>query len=148
MVCLQCVQKKLRLIIPTAWFSTASNKIQLIHRHNLSSNIKISIKDENKDNNNTLYENNYTIPSIEVNNTIDIYKIKNNSFIKNDNIIINKNILIENNCIPKPIYSKKKKKIRYQTLFDILEQREKYKINNQSTDENINKENLTNAKTK
>ncbi len=92
--------------------NSLSNKKQLIHRHNLSSNIKISIKDENKDNNNTLYENNYTIPSIEVNNTIDIYKIKNNSFIKNDNIIINKNILIKNNCIPKPIYSKKKKKIK------------------------------------
>ena len=136
--------------------NSLSNKKQLIHRHNLSSNIKISIKDENKDNNNTLYENNYTIPSIEVNNTIDIYKIKNNSFIKNDNIIINKNILIENNCIPKPIYSKKKKKIRYQTLFDILEQREKYKINNNNNinldenynDQNIEKENDNNNKIK
>ena len=130
-----------------------SNKKRLIHRQYFSSNIKILTRDEDHDDrdkfniNNLIYENNYTIPSIEVNNTIDIYKYKNSSFIKNENEIINNHIHIEQNSIPKTIYSKKKKKIRYQTLFDILEEREKYKykISNQN---NIKKDDNNNAQIK
>ena len=122
-----------------------------IHRHNYSSNIKIFTTDEDNDINSfkekkNFYENNLSLASIEGNKTIDFSK--NLSFVKNkdENLI---KIINTCNNIPKPKFSqRKKKKIRYQTLFDILEQREKYKINNQSTDENINKENLTNAKTK
>ena len=122
-----------------------------LHRHNYSSNIKIFTTDEDNDINTIkdkkyFYENNLSLASIEGNKTIDFNK--NLSFVKNkdENLI---NIINTCNNVPKPKFSqRKKKKIRYQTLFDILEQREKYKISNQSTDENINKENLTNAKSK
>ena len=94
-----------------------------------------------------VYDNNLSLASIEGNKTIDFNK--NLSFINNKDKNIIKITNTCNNNIPKPKLSqRKKKKIRYQTLFDILEQREKYKISNQSTDENINKENLTNAKSK
>ena len=133
--------------------SSISNNKRQMHRQNLSNNIKIFTT--NDDNNNLgieekkiIYENNLSIPSIEACNTIDLNK--NNSLIKNDdeNYNLKNPIYINHNIIPKPKYSKKKRKVRYQTLFDILEEREKYKINNQSRDENINNENLTNAKIK
>ena len=122
-----------------------------MHRQNLSNNIKIFTTDD--DNNNfgieekkLIYENNLSIPSIEACNTIDLNK--NNFLIKNGEENLKNPIYINHNNIPRPKYSKKKRKIRYQTLFDILEEREKYKINNQSRDENINNDNLTNAKNK
>ena len=130
--------------------SISNNKRQM-HRQNLSNNIKIFTTDD--DNNNLgieekklIYENNLSIPSIEACNTIDLNK--NISLLRNDDENLKNPIYINHNIIPKPKYSKKKRKVRYQTLFDILEEREKYKINNQSRDENINNENLTNAKIK
>ena len=125
------------------------------HKHNFSTNIKIFITDDDKENNKyavdekLIYENNLSIQSIEAinNNTIDLNK--NNYILKNDDENCkNNNILKNYNAIPRPKYSIKKKKVRYQTLFDILEEREKYKINNQSRDENINNENFINAKIK
>ena len=122
-----------------------------VHRHNFSTNIKIFPTDEINSNNNygvidkkLIYENNLSLPSNEANNTIDFNR--NIPIINNDER--QKKNMVKNYNIPKPKYSKKKKKVKYQTLFDILEEREKYKINNQSRDENINNENLINAKIK
>ncbi len=127
-----------------------------VHRHNFSTNIKIFTTDDDGKENDKLmieqkkliYENNMSIQSIEVNNnTIDLKK--NISLVKNEDDNLKNHIYINHNIvIPRPKYSKKKRKVRYQTLFDILEEREKYKINNQSRDENVNNENLTNAKIK
>jgi len=129
------------------------------HRHNYSSNIEIFTTDkdydkDNEDNNNIkekkiIYENSLSLESIEGNNNTTNFN-KNNSFLKNkDEKVINIIYTNSNNdYIIKPKYSKKKKKIRYQTLFDILEEREKSKINNQSIDENINKDYLSNVKNK
>jgi len=120
-----------------------------IHRHNYSSNIKIFTTDEDYDNENNknndnikekkLNKKNLSLALNEGSNTA-----KNVSFLRNNEENLFK---INSNNIPKPKHSKRKK-TRYQTLFDILEEREKCKINNQSTDENINNENLTNAKNK
>ena len=127
-----------------------TNKIKTVHKHNYSTNIKLFIPDnenntnKNKDNNKLFYENNLTIPSIEINNNT----IEFNKNIKKEIEILKKPICISNKNIPKPKYSKKKKKVRYQTLLDILEEREKYKINNQSRDDSFNNMNLTNEKNK
>ena len=123
-------------------------------KHNYSTNIKVVIGDnDNRNNTNNnknskklFYGNDYTIPSIEIkncNNTIDF----NKNIIKEIEIL-KKPICISNKNIPKPKYSKKKKKVRYQTLLDILEEREKYKINNKSRDESINNDNITNENNK
>ena len=121
-----------------------TNNKRQIHKHNYSTNIKIVTEENEKNshlnkskNNNKLFcENNYTIPSIEINknsNTIDFNK---NS--KKEIEILKNPISINSSNIPVPKYSKKKKRVRYQTLLDILEEREKYKINNKSGDESIN----------
>ena len=128
-----------------------------IHRHTFSTNIKIFTTDENVNNKNNIknyliedkkviFENNFSIQSIEASNTLDYNK--NNYNIKNKEDNLKKLIDINHNNMHNSKNSKRKKKGRYQTLFDILEEREKYKINNQSRDENINNENLTNAKIK
>ena len=131
--------------------SSTKNK-RPVHRHNYSTNIKLFDTDEITNNNNyglidkkLIYDNNFSIQSIEASNTIDFNR--NISNLRNEDEGQKKPV-IKNNNIPYPKYSKKKKKVKYQTLFDILEEREKYKINNQSRDENINNENLTNAKMK
>ena len=126
------------------------NNKKHIHRHNFSSNIKILTTDNNnyfgKEEQKIIYQNNLSLPSIEMKKTIDFNK-NNISLLKNDDENLKKPIHINHNIIPKP-YSKKKKKIRYQTLFDILEEREKYKIDIQEKDENLNNDNLENIKNK
>jgi len=136
---------------------STSNKIGKIpgHRHNFSTNIRIFTQ-ENEENNDEnkgiIYGNNLTIPSEEL-NSIEINK--NNQTSKKDDIYIQKSLYVNYN-IPKPKFLKKNKKARYQTLFDILEEREKYKVMNESKDENINNNNnnnnsncnLTNSKNK
>ena len=54
----------------------------------------------------------------------------------NNNSHLNKNIEDNFQREPKPNYLKKFKKIKYQTLFDILEEREKYKLDNQGINNN------------
>ena len=117
---------------------STTNKISKIpgHRHNYSTNIRLFTQnnEENNDENKQInYGNNLTIPSAEASNSIEINK--NNQTSKNDDIYIKKSLYINNN-IPKPKFLKKNKKARYQTLFDILEEREKYKVMNQSKEEN------------
>ena len=60
----------------------------------------------------------------------EILKLKKNLLIQNNENNLNKN---ENNFQKesKPNYLKKLKKIKYKTLFDILEEKEKYKLENQ-----------------
>ena len=128
--------------------ASTSNKISKIpgHRHNFSTNIRLFTQDneENNDENKRInYGNTLTIPSAEASNSIEINK--NNQTSKKDDIYIQKSLYINNN-IPKPKFLKKNKKARYQTLFDILEEREKYKVMNQSKEskEEINNENNNN----
>ena len=113
------------------------NKINKVpgHRHNFSTNIRLFTQnnEENNDENKRInYLNNLTIPSAEISNSIE--NNKNNQTSKKDDKYIQKSLYINNN-IPKPKFLKKNKKARYQTLFDILEEREKYKVMNQSKDE-------------
>ena len=86
-------------------YSNPNNKRDKSHRHNFSSNIRLLEKN--------MYNNIKTIPSIEISNTLDY----------------NKNTFDTRNIIPKCKYIKKKNKIKYKTLYDILEEREKNKIN-------------------
>ena len=94
------------------------------HKHNCSSNIKLFNKNNNENTNNNLK----IINTLEYNrNTYDNTKRKDDNYIKGIN-----------NNIPKYKYVKKKKEIKYKTLYEILEEREKHKANNKSIDETNN----------
>ena len=116
-----------------------------IHKHNYSTNIKL-FKENGESNNTNIIKknkilNHFTIPSIEIsNNTIEF-----NKNLKKEIEFIKKPICISNKNCPSTKFSKRKK-VRYQTLLDILEEREKYKISNDSGDESINKDNLKKEK--
>ena len=124
---------------------STSNKNSKIpgHRHNYSTNIRLFTEENNDENKRINYGNNLTIPSAEASNSIEINK--NNQTSKKDDIYIQKSLYVNNN-IPKPKFLKKNKKARYKTLFDILEEREKYKVLNQSKEskEENNSNNINN----
>ena len=67
----------------------------------------------------------------KINSLLSHSQDSNSSYLKNQTT--SKKIYLNN-------YSKRFKKIKYKTLFDILEQREKYKLENQSIDDDNNNE--------
>ena len=133
---------------------TIANDKKPGHKHNYSTNIRlfteedeeINKNDENKNKVNN-YENNFTIPYGKETKSLECQNLKKEESEYQKSIYVNSNL-------PKPKFFKKNRKVRYKTLFDILEEREKYKAMNQSRDEinedNNNKinENLANNKNK
>ena len=98
-------QDKNMMIDKNNKYNNSNNPREKSHKHNFSSNIRLLEKN--------LYNNIKTIPSIEISNTLEY----------------NKNTFDTKNIIPKCKYIKKKNKIKYKTLYDILEERERRNIN-------------------
>ena len=114
-------QEKKMMIDKNNLYNNPDNSREKSHRHNFSSNIRLLEKN--------LYNNIKTIPSNEISNTLEY----------------NRNTFDTKNIIPKCKYIKKKNKIKYKTLYDILEEREKHKINKSNKIfDNVKKQNQDN----
>ena len=96
-----------------------------IHKHNFSTNVRLF----NKNISDNMINNIKIANTLEYNrNTYDNTKRKDDNFSRG----------INPNNLPKYKYLKKKKEIKYKTLYEILEEREKNKANNKSIDETNN----------